>query len=189
MILPKEFYERDTSKVARELLDKLLVRRLKETRMEAAIVETEAYYGEDDPASRAYNGVKNYNSVMWGEPGRLFIYNVHRYWMLNIIAHETGEVGGVLIRAVEPLKGIDRMLMNRPVEDVRELTNGPGKLSVALAVAKELNGTDVTSEEAEVFVLDSDLEPEIAASHRIGVREDLKEELRFYIVGNEFVSR
>jgi len=187
--LGHDFYERDPAEVAGALLGKTLVRRLDSDRLEGVIVETEAYYGEGDPASRAFKGRKSYNEVMWGEPGRLFVYNVHRYWMLNFVAHEPGGVGGVLIRALEPTVGVERMLLNRPAVKLTDLTNGPGKLSVALAVDKSLNGGKATNEGCPVHVFHSDSEPEMASSHRIGVTRDLPERLRFYVKGNKFVSR
>lgn len=156
--------------------------------MGGVIVETEAYFGSDDPASRAFNGLKEYNRVMFEEPGRLFIYNVHKYWMLNIIAHIDG-VGGILIRAIEPTMGVETMLRNRPVKNSRDLTSGPGKLTLALEVDKNLNGVDVTSESSPVYVLDNDYECEICTSHRIGVTRDLPEHYRYYVRENSFVSR
>ena len=185
----RAFYERDPAEVARSLLGKTLVRRLGGDRLEGIIVETEAYYGEGDPASRAYKGVKNYNEVMWGEPGRLFVYNVHKYWMLNFVAHKPGEVGGVLVRAIEPTAGLERMMDNRPVERVAELTSGPGRLSMALAIDKSLNGLTVTDDACLVHVLHSCSEPEFTSSHRVGVTRDLPERLRFYVKGNRHVSR
>jgi DNA-3-methyladenine glycosylase len=187
--LEHDFYERDPADVARALLGKTLVRRLGSDRLEGVIVETEAYYGEGDPASRAFKGLKSYNDVMWGDPGRLFVYNVHRYWMLNFVAHRPGGVGGVLVRAIEPTEGVDRMLLNRPAEKLTDLTNGPGKLSVALAIDKSLNGLKATDEESPVYVLHSDPETETTSSHRIGVTRDLPEKLRFYVKSNKFVSR
>ena len=188
-VLGDDFYARAPAEAARALLGKTLVRRLGSERLEGTIVETEAYYGEGDPASRAFKGRKSYNEVMWGEPGRLFVYNVHRYWMLNFVAHRPGDVGGVLIRALEPTAGVNRMLVNRPVEKLTDLTSGPGKLSVALAVDKSLNGVKATDEGCPVHVLHCDSEPETASSHRIGVTRDLPDRLRFYVKGNRFVSR
>ena len=188
-VLPKEFYERDPEIVARELLGKILIRKNKDKALRGIIVETEAYYGSDDPASRAYKGVKNYNSLMWGEPGRIFIYNVHRYWMLNIVAHKPHETGAVLIRAIEPIEGIKIMKSNRPVEKLYDLTNGPGKLTVALKIDKSLNGVYVTSHESEVFIVNNEIRLEVGRSHRIGVKKDLPKKLRFFIKGNRFVSK
>ncbi|MEM3046005.1 MAG: DNA-3-methyladenine glycosylase, partial [Candidatus Bathyarchaeia archaeon] len=159
--------------------------------MEGVIVETEAYYGLDDPASRVYHGIKDYNRLMLGEPGRVFVYNVHNNWMLNIVAHEPGRIGAVLIRAVEPTSGIEAMRRNRPVTNVLELTNGPGKLSKALKVRKALNGIAVFSQESEVTISSQEGEAgfKIGSSHRIGVRRDLERKLRFFIEGNRFISR
>jgi DNA-3-methyladenine glycosylase len=183
------FYSRDTAKVARELLGKILVRRLDTKTLKAIIVETEAYYGKDDPASRAYHGKKKYNRVMWEKPGRIFIYNVHQYWMLNIIAHQEEKVGGVLIRAIEPVEGMETMKKNRPGKQLTNLTSGPGKLTQALLIDKNLNGIDATSINSPIYVLENKKRFEIVTSHRIGVTKDLEEKLRFYIKGNPFVSR
>ena len=171
------------------MLGKMLVRRLGGGSLGGVIVETEAYYGVEDPASRAYNGRKTYNAVMFGEPGRLFVYNVHRYWMLNFVAHEPGAVGGVLIRAIEPVKGVEAMTVNRPVNDIRELTSGPGKLTLALKVDKSLNGCMATGLDCPVHVLDNRYVFEVGESHRVGVKADLPIKLRFYVNGNKFVSR
>lgn len=172
-----------------ELLGKRLIRRIEGGSLEGVIVEAEAYYGLKDPASRAFNGRKNYNTVMWEEPGRVFIYNVHRYWMFNVVAHEPGEIGAVLIRALEPTRGLDAMLRNRPVEDHEELTSGPGKLTLALGIDRGLHGKDVTYPESEVHIVDGALEHEIGASRRIGVTRDLERDLRFFAKGSPYVSR
>lgn len=185
--LKREFYKRRTADVARDLLGKILVRRLHDTLLGGVIVETEAYFGGDDPASRAFNGLKEYNRVMFEEPGRLFIYNVHKYWMLNIIAHSDG-VGGILIRAIEPTMGVEAMKRNRPVKRLRDLTSGPGKLTLALDVGKSLNGVDVTCESNPVYVLDNDYDCMVCTSHRIGVTRDLPKHYRYYVKGNKFVS-
>lgn len=188
-VLPKEFYERDPKLVALELLGKKLVRRMDGAILSGLIVETEAYYGVEDPASRAFKGLKKYNRWMWDAPGTAFIYNVHNNWMFNIVAHEPKRIGAILIRALEPLEGVDIMKVNRGVPDLHPLTSGPGRLTKALKIDKGLNGVPVTSSESEVFVVDNALKFEVSSSHRIGVRRDLNEELRFFIKGNSFVSR
>jgi DNA-3-methyladenine glycosylase len=187
-VLQRSYFSRETDVVARDLLGKLLLRRLFANLLGGIIVETEAYFGKDDPASRAFQGLKNYNKVMFEHPGRLFIYNVHRYWMLNIIAHREG-VGGILIRAIEPTIGIDIMKQHRSVKSIKELTNGPGKLTLALNVDKSLNGSDVTSLDSPIYVLDNDNEYDICTSNRIGVTKDLNQHLRFFIKNNKFVSK
>ncbi len=188
-ILDSGFYCRDPSLVAVELLGKQLVRRLDENLLGGLIVEVEAYYGAEDPASRAFRGLKSFNRMMWMEPGRAFIYNVHRYWMFNVVAHESGGVGAILVRAIEPLYGVDMMMKNRPVKNIRDLTSGPGRLSEALAIDKRFNGAYLTEEDSEIFILDNNLRMEVETSHRIGVRRDLEKELRFFVRGNPYVSR
>ena len=186
--LQREFYNRKTDLVARELLGKILVRRLGDELLGGIIVETEAYFGGNDPASRAFHGMKEYNRVMFEEPGRLFIYNVHKYWMLNVIAHSDG-VGGILIRAIEPTMSIEAMRKNRPVKQLRDLTSGPGKLTIALGVDKSLNGVNVTSTSSPVYLLENSYEFDMDTSHRIGVTRDLPEHYRYYIKDNKYVSR
>ncbi|MDI6805731.1 MAG: DNA-3-methyladenine glycosylase, partial [Candidatus Bathyarchaeia archaeon] len=136
-VLPKSFYERNPAIVARELLGKILVRKMDAEGLSGKIVETEAYYGEKDPASKAYKGRKAFNELMFLDVGRTFIYMVHGNWLLNIVAHEKGDVGAVLIRALKPISGMETMKKNRNVKDIRFLANGPGKLSRALAITKE----------------------------------------------------
>jgi len=189
-ILPRRFYERDPEVVAKDLLGKVIVRKLDDNILSGMIVETEAYYGPGDPASRAYDGMKNFNRLMWLEPGVAFIYNVHKYWMFNVVAHEPGGVGAVLIRAVEPLDGVEIMRKNRGVYDeLIELTSGPGRFTVAFKIDKSLNGTDLTSAENPIYIIDNKVQFEISSSKRIGVRADLPRDLRFYIKGNKFVSK
>jgi DNA-3-methyladenine glycosylase len=187
-ILQYRFYSRDTALVAMSLLGKILVRNLSGKEFGGIIVETEAYYGENDPASRAYKGKKMYNQVMYEEPGHLFIYNVHQYWMLNFVAHERGQVGGVLIRAINPMFGIEAMLRNRPVDDLLGLTSGPGRLTLALSVDKSLNGLPVTSKDCAIYVKENKLDFQMGKSHRIGVKRDLERKLRYYVKGDKFVS-
>ena len=187
-VLGVDFYIRDTEAVAKELLGKILVRRLGDELLGGIIVETEAYFGADDPASRAFHGKKRYNSVMFGDPGHLFIYNVHKYWMLNFIAHNNG-VGGILVRAIEPTMGLETMKENRPVKRLTDLTSGPGKLTLALDVDKSMNGLTVTDESCVIHVLENELEFDMGTSHRIGVTKDLPEHLRFFVRENRFVSK
>jgi len=187
--LSKDFYERNPASVAKDLLGKVLVRKVGSKVLSGKIVETEAYYGGNDPASRAYRGRKRFNELMFMDVGKTFIYMVHANWLLNIVAHLKGGVGAVLIRAVEPKEGIETMRSNRNVKRLRDLTNGPGKLTKALAITKELNGIDVTERGSQIVVMEGEKEGfEICPSHRIGVKMDLPQELRFFIKENKFVS-
>jgi DNA-3-methyladenine glycosylase len=188
-LLSREFYERSPEIVAERLLGKRLGRKLGETLLEGIIVETEAYFGLNDPASRAYHGRKNYNSAMWERPGIAFIYNVHNNWMFNVVAHRSNQIGAVLIRALEPTKGLSVMKRNRPVRNTFDLTNGPGKLTKSLGIDKKLNGISIVSRKSEIFITDTNAKFETSSSHRIGVRKDLEKKLRFFIKGNKYVSR
>lgn len=198
--LPRSFYQRDTSIVAKELLGKVLVRELNGTILKGKIVETEAYFGPEDPASRAFG--KCYENAgmakqMFYEVGTAFVYMVHNNWLFNVVARSEKELAGaVLIRALEPIAGIEQMFKNRRLPDsksgnVRELCSGPGKLTKALAIEKKHSGLDLTAgKEIWIESQDSEIgESEIASSHRIGVSKDLPTKLRFYIKQNLFVSR
>jgi len=190
-ILKKDFFQKSPEEVAKELLGKILVRKLNGKVLSGKIVETEAYFGEEDPASRAHSGrPKHCVELMKDEPGKILIYNVHNNWLLNVVAHEKGKTGAVLIRAVEPFEGIEEMKKNRKTRNIFDLTRGPGKLSKALAIDKSLNGIDSTSKKSQINFFDSkEKNFEIACSYRIGVKKDLPKKLRFFIKGNKFVSR
>jgi len=188
--LSHDFYERDPSLVARGLLGKVLVRKVDSEVLSGEIVETEAYYGGEDPASRAYRGRKNFNELMFKDAGKIFVYMVHANWLLNIVAHPKSCVGAVLIRALEPIEGLEIMQENRNVKDLRNLVSGPGKLTKALAITKELNGIDVTKRDSQLMLIEREKKfLEVGSSHRIGVKVDLPQKLRFYFKGNKFVSR
>jgi len=109
--------------------------------------------------------------------------------MLNVVAHETDYVGGVLFRAIEPTIGIDVMQINRISKNLINLTNGPGKLSVALDITRDLNGNSVTDVSCDVAFYKTSITPSIASSHRIGVARDLSIDLRFYVRDNPYISK
>jgi len=189
-ILPKGFFARDARIVAKELLGQILVRVCKNNILAGKIVETEAYLGKEDPASVARRSKVPYSELMWGEPGIAFIYAVHGNWLLNIVTMPKGIASAVLIRAIEPIEGVDVMMKNRKVTDIKNLTNGPGKLTKALAIDKRFNGVDVTKQDSPIKICRGFNESfEIVRKHRIGVSKDLDEPLRFYIKGNKFVSK
>ena len=164
-------FNRDPRDVAIDLLGMVLVRELGDRTLKAKIVETEAYYGPDDPASRARNGKKRYNAPMFDGAGRLFVYNVHKYWMLNFT---TRPVSAVLVRAAEPL-------------NFEANTQGPGRLSMELKIGKELSGKEL-GKESGVWVEPGEKPERIAASYRIGVSSDLPEPLRFFDLDSRWVS-
>lgn len=183
MILPKYFYNRDPAIVAREILGCIIVKKNGELLM-GKIVETEAYYGLSDPASRARKGAK----IMWGDAGRSFIYMVHGNWLFNIITMPKGTPSGILIRAVEPLEGLETMFKRRGVENVRQLTSGPGKFTEAFGIDNRYNGIKVYRRDSPIYIRKGKGNFEIGESFRIGVKEDMPVPLRFFILGNQFVS-
>ena len=125
---------------------------------------------------------------MWDKPGKIFIYMVHSNWLLNIVTMSVGVPSAVLIRAIEPLEGLDFMLKNRSKHG-KDLSNGPGKLTQAMYIDKSFNGLDATNKIGNLYVKNSYENYEIKSSNRIGVKRDLERELRFFISGNKYVSK
>jgi DNA-3-methyladenine glycosylase len=189
--LRRAFYERNTVHVAKELLGKVLVRRLGDNRLEGIIVETEAYRGYDDAASHAYRGPTRRNQVMFGEPGHAYVYFTYgMHYCLNVTTEPAGQPGAVLIRAVQPIKGIVEMKKRRRTEQVKDLSNGPAKLTQAFAVTKALNGHDLTTGR-ELYIAEP-YHPEavrIIFTSRIGIKVSAEKLWRFAIKGNPFVSK
>jgi DNA-3-methyladenine glycosylase len=155
-VLSRDFYARDTVKVARSLLGKRLVRVKGKHRMAGRIVEVEAYRGSLDPASHAYRGLTQRNAPMFGEAGHAYVYFTYgNHYCLNITTQRVGTPGAVLIRAIQPLEGLRTMRLLRPDVPDSNLTNGPGKLTKALGIDMALNRVDMTKL-GELFVEESD---------------------------------
>lgn len=193
VVLPRAFYARSALEVAPALLGCLLVRRLAGQRLAGRIVETEAYLGAEDAASHAYRGPTLRNRAMFGPPGHAYVYFIYgNHFCLNVVTGAVGDGQAVLIRAIEPLEGIEVMQARRRRTAVTELTNGPGKLCQALAIDRRLDGHDLTL--GETLWLERGAPPieAIATGPRVGVRGDeaaLAAPWRFYLAGNPFVSR
>ncbi len=189
-LLSREFFARDTVKVANDILGKQLVRVKGKARMTGRIVEVEAYRGSDDPASHAFRGPTPRNAPMFGEPGHAYVYFTYgNHYCLNVTTQVNGKPGAVLIRAIEPLKGLSVMRRLRPNVPELALTNGPGKLTKALGIDKALNEVDMTRP-GPLFIVDAEHAGfEIARSARIGIREGKDRLWRFYISGNRYLSR
>lgn len=185
-LLDYKFYNRDPATVAKDLLGHIVQRR----KIAGRIVETEAYYGTRDSASRASAGKTQMNKWMWDDAGIIFIYMVHGHWLFNIITQQENIPSAILIRSVEPLAGMDIMYKNRPVNTIRNLTSGPGKLTKAFGITKNLNGQKIYKSESIVTIREG-YKPRcnIKSSSRIGVRKGISDPLRFYISGNIFVSK
>ncbi|MDI6642881.1 MAG: DNA-3-methyladenine glycosylase [Candidatus Hodarchaeaceae archaeon] len=186
--LSRSFYERDAAQVARELLGTVLVHRSPEGTTSGRIVETEAYFGKGDPASRASRKRTKLNELMWWHGGLAFIYMVHARWMFNVTAEREGVPGAVLVRALEPLEGVELMKRRRGVVDKLLLTSGPGRLTQAMGITYEHHKLDLTTSRVLTILKGPSEKFDVARSHRIGVSADLKRQLRFFIRGNPFVS-
>ncbi|MCS7364607.1 MAG: DNA-3-methyladenine glycosylase [archaeon GB-1867-035] len=188
--IPKKFYLNDPKEVAVKLLGKIIVRKLGEKILSGYIVETEAYYGREDPASRARRGGQ-LAKMMYGDVGVALIYGVHAKWLFNIVAHKPGNAGAVLIRAIHPINGVEVMKKLRKTSRIKILTSGPGRWTQAFAIDKSLHGKPVYMPEGKIKIIEGKHTNmnEIISSHRIGVTEDLEEHLRFYIKNNPFISR
>ncbi|KXB05466.1 hypothetical protein AKJ49_00685 [candidate division MSBL1 archaeon SCGC-AAA382A03] len=189
MNLSRNFYERDPANVAQELLGKVLIHSENKKILKGKIVETEAYYGIDDPASRASNKKTKINKIMWEKAGTILVYMVHGNWLFNVTTQPKNTPGAVLIRATEPLDGIKTMKKRREKEKITELSSGPGKLTQAFGINSEYHGTDLITSE-KIFISNTEKEEkfDIETSHRIGVTKDLDRELRFFISNNKHVS-
>lgn len=182
------FYARPTIDVARDLLGKVVVHGAAAGR----IVEVEAYLGMDDLAAHASAGITARTRVLFGPPGRAYVYLIYgMHECLNLVAEPDGVPGCVLIRALEPLYGVALMKRRRPAaRSRRDLCSGPGKLTRALNVTRRLNGANVTgSGDFAVRAMLDGAAVEIETSPRIGIRKCADWPLRFYIPGNRFVSR
>lgn len=145
MVLNREFYNRNTLKVARELLGKKLIRRIEGIELSGIIVETEAYCGQNDSACHAHRGRTQRNAMMFGKPGYAYVYFTYgMHYMLNLVTEDESHPCAVLVRAILPLSGLTEMQARRRRHG-KELTNGPAKLCQALAIDKSLNGWDLTT--------------------------------------------
>lgn len=192
-ILRHAFYQRDTALVAQELLGKIIVRKIDETTiLKGRIVETEAYMGIYDEASHAFGGKRVRNAPLFGPVGHAYVYFTYgMHFCLNFVSRASGiPAGGVLIRALEPIQGVEYMHHKRRVQKLEMLTNGPGKLTQAFSIDRSLNGIDVT-EQASLFVIDAPAVPkhDVVVATRIGISKATDELLRFYIKSSPFVSR
>jgi DNA-3-methyladenine glycosylase len=185
-ILPRSFYDRPTIEVARELLGKILVH----GRTAGMIVETEAYLGGDDLASHSARGITNRTRVIFGPPGHAYVYFIYgMHECLNIVVEAEGKAGCVLIRAVEPLVGIEIMEKRRPAaRSVEKLASGPGNLTRVFAITRAQNGADLTRGPLVVRRWKKEPKFEIQVTPRIGIRRCADWPLRFIIAGNAAVS-
>jgi len=198
--LDRSFYLKDTVTVARQLLGKLLVHEVDGKRISGIIVETEAYLGTIDRAAHSFGGRRTpRNEVMYGLGGHAYIYFIYgMYYCFNVVTGHEGVPEAVLVRALEPVEGLDFMAAARYKNDYEplsnrqriNLTNGPGKLCIALAIDRSLNGEDLCG--SRIYIEDRADIPDICSAKRIGIDyagDDRELPLRFYLRNNKYVSK
>ncbi len=195
--LPRSIYLRTTIEVARSLIGKMIVRRQGTEFLLGMIVETEAYRA-DDPASHSFRGMTERNKVMFGNGGCLYVYFTYgMHYCANIVTGAAGKGEAVLIRAVEPVAGFDRMVKNRNLGNEflnakgkrsRILTNGPAKFAQAFGITTKHSGMDLL--EDDIFITNGIVVPRssIAAAPRIGISRAKEKKWRFYLKHNLWVS-
>jgi DNA-3-methyladenine glycosylase len=188
-ILPVTFYARPTIQVARDLLGCLLCRREEDgTHTVGRIVETEAYIGEEDPACHAAAGRTPRTRVLYGPPGRAYVYFTYgMHHCCNVVTEPEGKPAAVLLRALRPERGLARMAGRRGGRRPADLARGPARLCEALAIDLDLNDTSLLG---PVLCIRSDgARPRIASGPRVGIRVGTDRPWRFWVEGDAFVSR
>ncbi len=191
-VVSKDFFSRDTVLVAREILGKVLVKKSPGGWAGGTIVEAEAYLGEGDPACHAARGMTPRNRVMFGPPGQAYVYFIYgMYNCFNCVAFDPRrqKAGAVLIRALEPLWGLDLMSRRRNRQKKLDLTSGPGKLCSALSIDRGDNGKPLW--DGDLLVCHGNCEAKISVTGdtRIGIKTGCDLKLRFYLEGNPHISR
>jgi DNA-3-methyladenine glycosylase len=189
--LPRSFFARPSTEVAPDLLGRIFVRVLPDgTRLAARLVEVEAY-GPNDPASHAFRGPTPRNLVMFGPPGHLYVYFTYgMHFCSNIVTGEDGIGSAVLLRAAEPLAGLDAMVERRGVDAPTLLCSGPGRLTQALGISRPENGLDlVRNPSVQLRIGEPVARDSISRSTRVGVNVGAERRWRFYERGSAFVSR
>ncbi|MBI2026277.1 MAG: DNA-3-methyladenine glycosylase [Deltaproteobacteria bacterium] len=168
------------------------IRETPQGRIVGKIVETEAYIS-NDPASHAFRGKTKRNSPMFGEAGTAYIYHIYgMYNCLNIVTQKENIGEAVLIRALEPLKGIKTMQKNRKTKEIKHLANGPGKICMALSINRDLNSINLIDPKSPLKIEipnEYHIKKEIIATKRIGITNAKEVDLRFYIKDNLFISK
>lgn len=190
-VLPCTVFDRDPREVAVDLLGTYLASETAEGQAVGRIVETEAYLGSDDPGSHAATkGITKRNATMYGPPGTVYVYFTYgNHHMVNIVCGPAGYAGAVLIRALEPVAGVELMTARRGGRERRALCSGPGKLAQALGVDLSDNGVLLGKGRLSVYDGRRPRAGEIAASGRIGLSAGHDLHLRYYIDGDPYVSR
>ena len=184
------FYDRPTEIVSRELLGAVLECTTSEGVTRGTIVETEAYLGPDDPACHAVAGVTSRTEHLFGPPGRAYVYLIYgMYWCFNAVTRERGHGSAVLVRAVSPIGGIDLMRRRRPkVKRDLDLTNGPGKLCLAMGIDGEMSGTSLRTGSIVIREGSEIRDDEVVVTPRIGITRAAEWPLRYLVRDDPYVS-
>ncbi len=194
--LNRSFYLKDTLEIAQQLLGKTFVRVLNGITLAGKITETEAYIGAIDESSHSFNGKTKRNEVMFADGGHLYVYFTYgMYFCANVVTGKSGVGDAVLLRAMEPLIGVNELAKNRfGKHELNErekvnLLNGPAKICMAFNITKENNGADLLGD--DFFILDSPVVPEqeIVTTKRVGISKSKELPWRFYINNSKFISR
>lgn len=187
--LPRSFYARPTVEVAHDLLGRVLIHSTAHGDIAGIIVEAEAY-GPDDPANHAFRGRTARNRTMFGPPGHAYVYLIYgMYRCVNAVTVAEGVGEGVLIRALEPVAGVEAMQRHRRTQNLHLLCSGPGRLCEALGITLEMDGMDLTTGPLWIAAGFPPGEEEIITTPRIGIREAIDRHWRFLLKGNPYVSR
>lgn len=187
-VLARSELPSETLELARFLIGKIVVRTTPDGLMSGRIVETEAY-PPGDAAGHAWRGQTARNRSLFLSPGHAYVYLAYGLsFMLNVSSEAAGVGAGVLIRALEPLDGIEAMRKNRPVLNLRDLARGPGRLAAALDIDRRLDGLDLCRAGPLYIARDAFQTPQVATSTRIGLSRETHRLLRFHVLGNRFVS-
>ncbi len=189
--LAARFYDRPTELVARDLHGTVLQCTTPEGVTRGRIVETEAYTGPDDPACHAAAGLTKRTRHLFGPPGMAYVYLIYgMYWCFNAVTRERGHGAAVLVRAVAPLDGVDLMRTRRPkVRHDRDLTNGPGKLCLAMAIDGAMDGTSLREGPIVIRAGEPVPDDDVVVTPRIGIVKAADWPLRYFVRENPFVSK
>lgn len=191
LIIRQSFYNRKPQIVARDLLGKFLVRKINNQFLVGRIVETEAYLSKDDPASHNFKGKNKRNVSLYKDGGHAYVHSMRQYCLLDVVTESPAKPGSVLIRALEPIEGIEKMKRFRDEYNLHNLTNGPGKVCRALNITKNLDGIDLTNPDEVLFIVKDKNESKIKiiTSLRIGISKAKNLPLRFHLFDNKHVSK
>jgi DNA-3-methyladenine glycosylase len=194
--LPESFYEPSAAKVAPALLGHLLIHKMPEGICGGAIVEAEAYLS-DDPACHGYARQTDRNKTMYGPPGRAYVYFIYgNHYCVNAVCQRAGVAEAVLIRAIEPLFGLELMREHRRISRELDLTNGPGKLCEAMGIKRQQDGLNLCDTESPLIIARNPslqkfrrARAPVITTTRVGINKAADLPLRFYLAGSPYVSR